>query len=76
MIRVSSTPVARVTLCVASAAFLVLLFKTARPNERALLIHTLLTLSPKLGQEARMAAVLAGWPQTWQATWRGRVLGE
>lgn len=53
----------------------VLLLGTASSNERALLLHTLLTLSPTLGEEARSAARLIGGPKDWRMTWNDAPFG-
>lgn len=52
-----------------------LLLNTASQSERALLLHTLLTLSPTLGEEARSVARLTGGPKDWRLTWKDRPLG-
>ncbi len=52
-----------------------LLLNTASANERALLLYTLLTLSPTLGEEARSVARLTGEPKDWRLTWKDRPLG-
>jgi hypothetical protein len=52
----------------------VLLLGTASPSEKALLVHTLLSLSLTLGAEARTSAQLVGRPDDWQVTWQDRPL--
>lgn len=51
-----------------------LLLGTASPNERALLVYTLLALSPALGAQAQTAAQLAGNPGHWQVSWQGQLI--
>jgi len=53
-----------------------LLLNTADRAERALLIHTLLKLSPSIGEEEKAAVALVGQPPDWRVTLRGRPVEE
>jgi len=53
-----------------------MLLGVASPSERALLLHSLLRLSPTLAAEAVHAARLEGRPDNWRLTWHGRPLAD